>query len=204
MRKPLYILAISVIILMTGCIKKRPRNFFPDQNDPNLSRLTDYGYNIATNYINTLPYINPYINNSIGNAVPTVEKIFTTSTFDTLSISWPILIDTTAVYSQYTKIAILLPISKSFSGNDFLALSGQRFTSNTCTLQLTQNTSFDVDTLLSGTANIYFIKTGLTSPTSSLPENLMFAGLFNGAIGDSITVTKGRFDFSIPVTSINF
>ncbi len=205
MRHTLYIIGGVMFFLIAGCVKpKPPRNFFPDQNDPNLSRLTSYGYNIASNYINNVPYSNPYLYN--GNTVPTLTKTVTSSPFDTLAISWQIAPDAAIAYDffpQYTEISILLPVSKNFSGNDFLALSGQRFASNTCTLHLLQQNSFNSDTLLTGTANIYFVEIGFGS-SESTEGKLLFSGLYNGNIGDSITVANGRFDFSIPINSINF
>jgi hypothetical protein len=205
MRHAIYIMIGLAIFLVTGCVKpKPPRNFFSDQNNPGLSRFTDYGYNIASNYINNVAYTNPYLPE--GNALPVVYKTVTTSQFDTLTISWQIAPDTAVQYNffpQYTQISILLPINKNFSGNDFLALDGQRFPANTCTLNLLQQNSFSEDTLLAGTANIYFVKMGLGTADNS-PGQLMFSGLFSGNIGDSIIVGNGRFDFSISVTSLNF
>jgi hypothetical protein len=205
MRHIIYIMTSLIIFFVIGCGKPRPpRNFFSDQNDPGLGRFTDYGYNIASNYINNVAYTNPYLPE--GNALPVVYKTVTTSQFDTLTISWQIAPDTAVQYNyfpQYTHISILLPISKNFSGNDFLALSGQRLSANSCTLNLLQQNSFSQDTLLSGIANIYFVKMALGTADSS-PGQLLFSGLFSGNIGNNIIVSSGRFDFSIPVTSINF
>jgi hypothetical protein len=49
-----------------------------------------------------------------------------------------------------------------------------------------------------GTSNLYFIKIHLDTSA------LYFSGLFDGKIGDSIVITKGRFDFKIDKNAINF
>jgi len=148
-----YIL-ISCILLfcLAGCKK---RNFFPDEDDPGLSILTSYGYNIATNYINGKPYINPFFGAISGNSHLFLQKIVTNSAFDTLSLSWQIQPnDSSMIYSApYQSISLLMPISKSFSQNDFLALSGQRFSSNTNTILINAFSPYPTDTL-SGSSNI--------------------------------------------------
>jgi len=193
-----------LIFCLAGCAK---RNFFPDEDDPGLSRFTFHGYNIATAYINEVPYINPFYGPALfgasppqGNAIPVLSKVATNSAFDTLSLSWPIGINkngTTSRYSDQT-ISLLMPVPKSFSLNDFLALSGQRFSSNTNNILLQ---GFR-DQPLYGSSNIYLVEISVDITESY--KHIVFSGLFNGNIGDSILVTKGRFDFAVDANEINF
>src|SRR3569623_584339 len=85
--------SILLIVLILFFSSSGKRNFFPDEDDQGLSRLTFHGYNIATAYINDVPYINPYdrsIFGGGGNEQPVVRRIITNSNFDTLSVSWRI------------------------------------------------------------------------------------------------------------------
>ena len=193
-----------LLLCFCGCGK---RNFFPDEDDPGLSILSSYGFNIASAYINNVPYINPYkkfIFGGIVNSSPTITKINTGSAFDTLSFSWAIQInDSTNSYSSpYQYISILMPVSKSFTRSDLVAMSGQRFSSNSGKVIL-QSFNYGPSDFLSGFSNIYFVKINQTQPDTSAPR-LLLSGLFNGNIGDSILITKGRFDFQISTNAINF
>ncbi len=197
-------LLAGLMILLIGCGK---RNFFPDDDDPGLSRFTSRGYNIATMYINNVPYINPYkkpLFGGIVNITPTVDLISTNSTFDTLNISWEIEInDSSNSYNQpYHFISLLIPVSKNFAPQDFLAMKGQRFASDTgaITLKLFDNYTYS----LSGKSNIYFVNTAYTDSSATTSRNYAFSGLFDGNIGDSILVTKGRFDFKIDANKVHF
>lgn len=194
-------LPFLIALSLAGCAK---RNYFPDPDDPGLSLLTSYGFNIGTFYINNVPYINPFLGSEYGNSIPTLSKIVTNSTFDTLNLSWQIGINDNGnadANSPYQTISLLMPIPKSFSKNDFIAMRGIRFTSNTNGVAL-QNSPFQGDTL-SGLSNIYFVKINpIQTPDST--TDLELSGLFNGSIHDSILITKGRFDFQIAESSLNF
>jgi hypothetical protein len=87
-----------------------------------------------------------------------------------------------------------MPVSKSFSVNDFIALSGKRFSANAIAIAV--NSFYNPSN--PGTSNLYFIK--ISMDTSALS----FSGLFDGKIGDSIVISKGRFDFKIDKNAINF
>lgn len=202
------ILLYLLIFCLAGCAK---RNFFPDEDDPGLSRFTFHGYNIATAYINEVPYINPFYGTNLfgiasppGNAIPLLSKVATNSAFDTLSLSWPIeKNDNTQASNSYFNptISLLMPVPKSFSLNDFIALSGQRFSSNTNSILLQGFLPKPPDTLY-GSSNIYFVEISVDSTESY--KHIVFSGLFNGNVGDSILITKGRFDFAIDASEINF
>ena len=196
---------LLLLLFIAGCGK---RNFFPDEDDPGLNRLTSRGYNIATTYINNVPYINPYrstIFGGISNTVPTVTLIPTNSTFDTLDISWQIEINVTPVsYNQpYNSISLLMPVPKNFTSHNFLGMSGQRFSSNTNSIVLNSFDNYSGG--IAGKSNIYFVNIKYTdSSATSSTRNYAFSGLFNGNIGDSILITKGRFDFKIDASQIKF
>ncbi|MEO6838062.1 MAG: hypothetical protein ABI261_02635 [Ginsengibacter sp.] len=202
MKKLFYkFLPFLLVFSLAGCQK---RNYFPDQDDPGLSRFTSYGFNIGTFYLNNVPYINPFRGFVSGNSIPTISKIITNSTLDTLNLSWQIGINNNgdAEYnSPYQMVSLLMPVPKSFTKADFIAMSGQQFASNTNEVIL-QASYYGGDTL-SGLSNIYFVKINLNGPNDSTIY-LELSGLFNGNIGDSILITKGRFDFQIDESSLNF
>ena len=204
MKKKYKVLLACLIILFIGCEK---RNFFPDEDDPGLSRLTSRGYNVATMYINKIPYINLYqkpLFGGITNRVPTINVISTNSAFDTLQISWEIEInDSSNSYNgPYHSISLLIPVSKNFTAHDFLAMSGKRlpFDSNTITLNSFDNYS---DTL-AGKSNLYLVNIRYNLPLNSSTGTYSLSGLFSGNIGDRILITKGRFDFEIDADKVKF
>lgn len=187
-----------------GCSK---RNYFPDQDDPGLSRFTSYGFNIATTYINNVAYINNFrkpIFGGIQNSVPTIRKIVTSNAFDTLIISWPVGINENGnvqFNSPYQNISLLMPVSKSFTTRDFLAMNGKRFVSDTNAIALND---YNYSGGLYGASNIYFVNLHYTDPSATTSGSYSISGLFSGNIGDSILITKGRFDFKIDADQINF
>lgn len=185
-----------IILLLCSCGK---RNFYPDPDDPGLSILSSYGFNIASVYINKVPYVNPYKKGIIGgivNYAPTLRKTQTNSALDTVSLTWLISKNdnSTGYNSSYQNISLLIPVPKSFSLNDFIALSGKRFPANANAIAV--NSFFNPSN--PGTSNLYFINISLDTTA------LSFSGLFDGKIGDSIVISKGRFDFKIDKNTINF
>lgn len=202
------LLPCLLILSLTGCTK---RNYFPDEDDPGLNLLSSHGFNIGTFYINDTAYINTYrkglFAGGIINYVPTFTKIATNSTSDTLIMSWPIELNNgsdTTYNSPYQMISLSMPVPKSFTKADLIAMEGKRFASNTNAITL-QTSYYSGDTL-SGISNIYFvnIKYETISSSTSSTTYLDLSGLFNGNIGDSILITKGRFDFQIDESSLNF
>lgn len=189
---------LIILIFFASCGK---RNFFPDQDDPGLSLLTAHGFNIASNYINGQPYVNPFRGILRGNYLPVLLKESSTNVLDTLSLSWPIeLNDGTSIsHSKYNSIILLLPVSKSFNKRDFLSFNGQRFASDSARIYLQTN---NFNNPLRGNGNLYFVE---IKPDDLInPNSYIISGLFDGNIGDSILVTKGRFDFRIAINSLNF
>jgi hypothetical protein len=211
---------VVLFFFLAGCAKP-PRNYYPDSDDPGLSRLTSYGYNIATNYINGVAYINPYNEPAYfslgplppaGNVIPTFNKIIGSGQEDTLALAWPIEINDGYQNINYLYISILMPVPKNFTENNFAALSGERLDSNTNIISLSQNSAASYYTYNTypvfsdslaytsprGPSNIYFVTISLSSS-----GGISMAGLFNGNIGDT-AITDGRFDFYLPSNYINF
>jgi hypothetical protein len=190
MKRLKYITVTSTIILfLTGCIKQE---FYPDPDDPGLSRFTSKKYQTGTCYINEEPYINYWPKaGGIGFGslpFPTITKVLSGSTADSLDFSWPIGINegNKFINGKYSQISIRLPVSQAFSRRDLAAWDGKRFGADVATLYL--------DHHLKGTANIYFVK--ISSGTTE-NDAWRMTGLFDGNIGDSIIVKKGRFDYYV-------
>jgi hypothetical protein len=210
--KSIIIPAVFLICLL-GC-KKPPRNYYADQDDPGLSRLTSYGYNIATNYINGVAYINPYVNPSYfgtggGDVVPTFNKIIGNSTTDTLALSWPIEVNINGQYGiPDSYIDLLIVVPKNFTEGDFVAWRGKRFADTTNRISMSSGYYYTnnysglhpdySDSSLHGVANIYFVD---IVPSA---DGLFMTGLFNGTIGNDISITNGRFDFNLPNNLVSF
>jgi len=168
-------------------------NFYPDPDDPGLSRFTSRGGSVASNYINGRPYRNRYsydpllIKDSTGNAI------------DTLRFTWELdPNDSTSDISAYKNICFLLPVPQFFNKNNLLAFNGQRF-EKSVPVALQDSTL----KILRGTATLYFVSVvEVLSPSNEKYVNL--SGLFDGNIGDSVSISKGRFDFQVPERQLNF
>ena len=87
-------------------------------------------------------------------------------------------------------------IPKTFTARDFVAMDGKRFSSNTNKVLIDFPSNYSDRRI--GPSNIYFIKINIDT------SYLSFSGLFDGNIGDSIFITKGRFDFKIESDAVNF
>ncbi len=203
MKRITYFFATVLLLLCTaGCAK---RNFFPDTDDPGLSRFTSNGYNIATVYINGDAFINPFLGAYRGNSLPSLSRITTSGTVDSLTLSWSIVLNNDAALpfnGVYQNISLMIPVDKSFTQNDFLSWNGKRLAANSNSIYLNSFNS-SATGILAGLSNIYFVQINIdNSKTSS--KVYQISGLFDGNIGDSILITKGRFDFSIPASSLNF
>jgi len=206
MKKLFYkFLPLLLVLSLAGCQK---RNYFPDEYNPGLSRFTSHGFNIGTFYLNNVPYINPFLGAARGNSMATLRKIVTNSALDTLMLSWDIGINDNGnadFSSPYQTILLLMPIPKSFTKADFIAMSGQQFIYNANALQTPYYYYSDA---ISVVPNIYFVKINPIQTTDTTAK-LELSGLFNcnirtNIIGDSIVITKGRFDFQIDEASLNF
>lgn len=183
-------LSFIPLFFLTTC---RFWNFYNDPDDPGLSRFTSRGYNIATSYINGRPFKN------MGPYYPLLHKDSTGNTIDTLEFTWMLYPnDTSNINASYKNISFSLPVTASFTKNDFLAFNGHRFL-NSVPVTLQDSSS----KIISGIGSLYFVSVSenVASPNY---RYIKLSGLFDGKIGDSVFITKGRFDFEIGENTLNF
>ena len=186
--KPFHLLFIMVFLL-TKC---NSWNFYPDADDPGLSRFTSRGYNVATNYINDRPFKNT------GHD-PILFKDSTGNSVDTLRFTWELYAnDTPRATFAYNNISFLLPVPASFNKTNLLAFDRQRFL-NSVSVTL-RDSLFKT---ITGSGSLYFVSV-TESGSDPAEKYIKLSGLFNGNIGDSVTITKGRFDFEIKENTLNF
>lgn len=187
------ILSCIPFLMSTECHRN---SFFPDPDDPGLSRFTSRGSYIATAYINDAPFVN------VGSYYPLLQKDSSAGSIDTLKFAWSLYPSDLGNHkSIYQNISFLLPISSSFNKNDLLSLNGQRLLNSVgVVVQEIQDTSLKA---ISGTANLYFVsvKEDLSYPPQ---KYIRLSGLFDGNIGDTVLITKGRFDFEVNENNLNF
>ena len=181
------------MLILSSCIKQK---FYPDPDDAGLSRFTSKKFHTGTCYINEIPYINYWQNGGIGIAplpFPKMTKFGSGSPADSLEFSWPIGINKNNKFTngKYQRISIRLPIPQTFSRDDLIAWNDKRFGADVATLYL------DYDK--KGRANIYFVK---ISPPATGNDFWLMTGLFDGNIGDSIVIKKGRFDYYVEVEGL--
>ena len=178
------------LVFLTTC---HVSNFYPDPDDPGLSRFTSRGYNVASTYIDGKPFVNT------GSFYPILQKDSTGNTIDTLHFKWDLHPnDTTFENSAYESISFLMPVPSSFNKTNLMAFNGQRF-SNSVPVTLKDSSMRN----FSGIATLYFVSVSETN-YSSTQKYIKLSGLFDGNIGDSIYITKGRFDFEIYEDDLNF
>lgn len=185
--KYLLLLICSPIFMATQCNRS---TFFPDPDDPGLSRFTSRGTNVASAYINNDPYL-AYASNY--NTL--LSKDSTGNSIDTLKFALDLSPHSGAIYQN---ISFQIPVSATFNKSDLLAFNGQRF------LNPTRVVIKDISlNSISGSANLYFVS--VTENLSFPPQKyIRLSGLFNGNIGDSVNITKGRFDFDVNENNLNF
>ena len=188
--KNFYLFLIPLVFLTSKC---HFPNFYADPDDQGLSRFTSRGYNVASVYINDRPFKNEYPD------YPLLRKDSTANSIDTLQFKWRFYPNDTAVADfAYQNISFLMPVSETFNKNSLLAFNGQRFLNSVpVTLQDSSRK------IIAGTATLYFVSVSETL----LPSNekcIKLSGLFDGNIGDSVFITKGRFDFQIEENRLNF
>jgi hypothetical protein len=188
--KTFHLLFISVFLL-TKC---NFWNFYPDPDDKGLSRFTSRGYNIATSYVNGRSFVNT------GSYSPLLYKDSTGSSIDTLRLTWGLYPnDSVRTVSAYRNISFLMPVSQSFNKTNLLAFNGQRFL-NSVPLTI-QDTSLNT---MTGIATLYFVSVSEVVFSDSNDKYIKLSGLFDGNIGDSVIITKGRFDFELSEKTLNF
>lgn len=190
---------MSVILMFfSGCLQQK---FFPDPDDPELSRFTSSHYQTGTCYINDTVYMNWWPKGGINLSptgrlpFPSIEKTYSVSTPDSIDFSWRFnkKNDTIPNARDYRTILYRVPVPEGFTTENILNLSGQRFNTGQCTVYL------DLEHK-QGQGNIYFVKVKeIKSKNNPLENNRFFqiSGLFDGNIGDSIYIKKGRFDYVV-------
>lgn len=168
-------------------------NFYPDPGNPGLSRFTSRGYNVATSYINERPYANTGISYTL------LYKDSSGNPVDTLKFAWEVYPnDSLRLSPAFDSIAFLIPVPQFFNKMNLLAFNGQRFLNS---VPVTLQTSSSK--ILSGKGTLYFV--AVSEDLSYPPQKyIRLSGLFDGNIGDSVFITKGRFDFQVDERSLNF
>jgi hypothetical protein len=125
---------------------------------------------------------------------------------DTLSIFWTNLPgDTsyTGTFLDYNFLYILIPVPKDFSASAVLAWNGALFATNSGTgVTIKLNNDYPPDSASNDPAGIYFIQMVPVGRDTS--GQYYFSGIFEGRIGNSISITKARFDFRIDPSQIQF
>lgn len=186
-----FTLSFFVLIAFSGCLKQR---FLPDPHNPGLNRLTDKQTNTGTCYINDVPYINywPESGFSLGwgpSHFPQLSRVISANAPDSIDLSWRIgkRVNEKFIQGDYNDIIIRVPALQGATLGNFLSWNGKRFSSNECSLYMNYYS-------LKGTANIYFVKISTRQNDSSF---LNISGLFDGNVGDSIIIKKGRFDYVV-------
>ena len=183
-------LAFMPLFFLTTC---HVPSFYTDPDDPGLSRFTSRGGYTATSYIDGRPYM------TTGFLYPLLHKDSTGNPTDTLQFAWNLYPNDSLFLSPaFDSIAFLMPVPQFFNKMNLLAFNGQRFL-NSVPLIL-KDSSLKI---LSGIGTLYFVsvKEDLSHP----PEKyILLSGLFDGNIGDSVYITKGRFDFQVDERNLNF
>ncbi len=165
-------------------------NFYPDPDDPGLSRLTSYGYNIASNYINDVAYVNASMDTLLF-------KLETSTASDTLIFSWP-LRSSGELYKPvlYNQIRFLMPVPKMFGKQSLYNMQGQRLKNVKIELR---DTSLVIH---HGYGNLHFIY--IREKINGGNPSVELSGVFDGVVDDSVIIRKGRFDWAEDVSRLGF
>jgi len=179
------------MVELNACYKS---NFFEDVDDPGLSRFTSRGYNVASAYINNEAWVN-YFNSASGPSPMLIFLDTATTAKDSLYIQWEGDINN-SLFSERnrTYLTISLPVKRGFSVDDFLSWNAKTFPSDstTVTISLSDFSEPNSGLGISGTGKIYFVK---IQQRIDNKNSFDLSGLFEGKIGDSVIIRKGRFDY---------
>lgn len=191
-----YFIAVLLLLpVLMGCHK---RQFFEDRDDPGLSRFTSRSYNTTTAYINGKAWISGF--SSLSGADPT-DIFLDNNTIgkDTLSIRWSGGFGLTSSFGS--SITFSLPVKANFTRNDLLDWSNKRFPADTTTVTVFYNgRSPNSGSFVSGrgTGKIYFVNiASMPVDQNGSSPGIRISGLFEGNIGDSVIISKGRFDYNV-------
>lgn len=188
-------LLLSAIVSFSSCERSV---FYEDVDDKGISRFTSQGYNVVSSYINQEPWVGEAGAAFIyPSPFPVyIQKISSSAVDDTLSIQFRGEFSDTILFSnqpgkRFGYINFSIPVSKSFSLNDFFAWQGKRFPSGNMTTTIWLSDEYAANKI-SGSGALYFVKI-----LPGAGGSFIFSGLFSGNIGDSVILTKGRFDFKM-------
>lgn len=199
-----------IIILSFYSCKKS--FFYEDPYNSGLSIFSSKNYNVCSAYINDSAWISEYNNPSIFSFTPNTSPIYLSidtvnnPQSDTLNIVWyggfkyspPGFVP----FQEHFYLTFAFPVKKNFTKTDFLNWNGKLFPSGTTsTTVLFSSLPYYYPnnySQMTGSGKIYFVK------ISSQPNNgTSISGLFEGNIGDTILIKKGRFDFLLDPSQIN-
>jgi hypothetical protein len=111
-----------------------------------------------------------------------------------MRISWRGSFDTATNFQSFF-INFLIPVKKDFTKADFFNWNGKIFPDAATPIEFSLSNVPDFISVsqreIFGTGKIYFVK---AIPNSN---GTAISGLFEGNIGDTIIVRKGRFDFYV-------
>jgi hypothetical protein len=205
MNRPFYTYFFVLLLLCATLCSCYKQYFFEDTDDAGLSRLTSRNYNVASVYINEEPWVTGFT--STRGPYPTTILLATGSAVkDTLYITWDgEFTNTNAVavagLSKQFYVTIAVPVKKNFTKADFLGFGGQSFAADSSGVKVLLSPSpfVSAGSYLYGKGKIYFIRIDAAPGNASIN----FSGLFDGNIGDSILLKKGRFDYSVSPQDYN-
>jgi hypothetical protein len=204
-----YFFVASFLLLLIACTP--PDMFFPDQYNPGLSIFTNRGYNVGSVYINDSPWVSD-LSTKI-NSLPIYISLDTTNnpTTDTLNIGWTGSFPTPnnfGNWNSYPNLNFAFPVKKNFTQADFLNWNGKLFPADTTTVTISLSYVpyfyANDSTSVVGSGKIYFVKITSDTSASGQANGISVSGLFEGNIGDSIILQKGRFDFVFATGNIYF
>lgn len=194
---------LLLTLFLSSCT---PKPFFEDPSDPELTRFTNRGYDAGAAYINDKAWVTGY--SSVGGYDASILVDSNNLGKDSIYLSFqgeykPTLSGVQPAWRYYSQLLIALPVKKNFTRSDFLQWNGRLFPADTTQVTVYLSNGFPPfsPTFLRGTGKLYF--TNIYSITQ--PQVLLgMAGLFEGKIGDSITISKGRFDFRLGESYTSF
>lgn len=192
-----------LLLLIGSCT---PKPFFEDPSDPGLTRFTNRGYDAGSAYINDQAWVTGY--SSFGGTDASLIADTNLNRKDSLYLSFtgeykPGLPGLQPEWRNYYQLLIALPVKKNFSLGDFLQWNGRLFPADTTQVTIYLSNGFppEAPSFVRGSGKIYFTHIqALSDPT----QILGMAGLFEGKIGDSISITRGRFDFRLGENQLIF
>ncbi|RYY54602.1 MAG: hypothetical protein EOO09_13745 [Chitinophagaceae bacterium] len=190
-----YIAIIAFAFTLVSCQRDR---FFEDEDDPGLSRLTSYSYDVCSAYVAGRPWVRPFFNVLRGEARVHLQLRPDAGIYDTLDIEFPGRFETEPLpgsvpWQSATTMTFAVPVAKGFTGEKFLAMAGQQFPAPN-TQVLVSLHGEPGQGVVTGSGRLYLIS---IRRSQAAGQEFVCTGLFDGNIGDSILVTKGRFDYRI-------